>query len=321
MPQRPSTVRGSTSFSVRCSDAATRSSVRWCATARSCSTSSTRPPSCPPAGPTCRRAAPTGSSAATTTRCSATTPGRTRGRASCSPPSCGCGPRAARPTAASRSTEDDTPPPRYAFIGVRSCDLHAIAVQDRVFMEGGYVDQRLPRPPRGRLHRRGQLRPGRGDLLLRLDGDRPEGDQRLRPRAHRVSATGHFVVEVGSERGAEVLAELEHREAQAAELRPRSRDENAAAGQTRAIETDGIKELLYATARPALGRRGRPLPDLRQLHDGVPHLLLPHGGGRHRPRRRGGGARAHCGTRASRSTLLHPRRQRPRSTKAGTGSG
>ena len=37
-------------------------------------------------------------------------------------------------------TEDDTPPPRYAFIGVRSCDLHAIAVQDRVFMDGGYVD-------------------------------------------------------------------------------------------------------------------------------------------------------------------------------------
>jgi hypothetical protein len=31
---------------------------------------------------------------------------------------------------------DATPeePPRYAFVGVRPCDLHAIAVQDRVFM-------------------------------------------------------------------------------------------------------------------------------------------------------------------------------------------
>src|SRR6476469_8383743 len=38
-------------------------------------------------------------------------------------------------------TEDDDPPPRYAFIGARSCDLHAMAAQDRVFMEGGYVDQ------------------------------------------------------------------------------------------------------------------------------------------------------------------------------------
>ena len=58
---------------------------------------------------------------------------------------------------------------------------------------------------------------------------------------------GHsFVVEVGSERGAEVLAELAHREAQAAELAAAERAiENAAAGQTRAIDTDGIKELLY----------------------------------------------------------------------------
>lgn len=38
-------------------------------------------------------------------------------------------------------SEDHAPSPLYAFIGVRSCDLHAIAVQDRVFLEGGYVDR------------------------------------------------------------------------------------------------------------------------------------------------------------------------------------
>ena len=31
--------------------------------------------------------------------------------------------------------------PRYAFIGVRSCELHAIAIQDRVFLRGDYTDQ------------------------------------------------------------------------------------------------------------------------------------------------------------------------------------
>lgn len=31
-------------------------------------------------------------------------------------------------------------PPRYAFLGVRACELAAIAVQDRVFLEGPYVD-------------------------------------------------------------------------------------------------------------------------------------------------------------------------------------
>ncbi|MBS3909515.1 MAG: 4Fe-4S dicluster domain-containing protein [Actinobacteria bacterium] len=30
--------------------------------------------------------------------------------------------------------------PKFAFIGVRSCDLHAISVQDKVFMEGDYID-------------------------------------------------------------------------------------------------------------------------------------------------------------------------------------
>ena len=30
--------------------------------------------------------------------------------------------------------------PPYAFLGARSCDLHAIEIQDRVFLEGPYVD-------------------------------------------------------------------------------------------------------------------------------------------------------------------------------------
>ncbi|MFD5467222.1 4Fe-4S dicluster domain-containing protein [Kitasatospora sp. NPDC127059] len=36
--------------------------------------------------------------------------------------------------------EDDDPPPRYAFLGVRPCDLRAIAVQDRVLTGGPYTD-------------------------------------------------------------------------------------------------------------------------------------------------------------------------------------
>lgn len=35
---------------------------------------------------------------------------------------------------------DDAPaPPRYAFFGVRACELNAIEIQDRVFVEGPYV--------------------------------------------------------------------------------------------------------------------------------------------------------------------------------------
>ncbi len=37
-----------------------------------------------------------------------------------------------------RSAEE--PPPRYALLGVRACELAAIAVQDRTFLNGPYVD-------------------------------------------------------------------------------------------------------------------------------------------------------------------------------------
>ena len=29
---------------------------------------------------------------------------------------------------------------KFAFIGVRSCDIHAISIQDKVFMGGQYID-------------------------------------------------------------------------------------------------------------------------------------------------------------------------------------
>ena len=37
--------------------------------------------------------------------------------------------------------EEPTPSPRYAFIGVRSCELHAIAIQDQVFLPGAHPDR------------------------------------------------------------------------------------------------------------------------------------------------------------------------------------
>jgi sulfhydrogenase subunit beta (sulfur reductase) len=37
-------------------------------------------------------------------------------------------------------TPENQASPKYAFIGVRSCELHAIAIQDRVFMRADYTD-------------------------------------------------------------------------------------------------------------------------------------------------------------------------------------
>jgi sulfhydrogenase subunit beta (sulfur reductase) len=39
-----------------------------------------------------------------------------------------------------RIVPESDPAERFAFIGLRSCDLHAIAIQDRVFVRGAHVD-------------------------------------------------------------------------------------------------------------------------------------------------------------------------------------
>ena len=42
-------------------------------------------------------------------------------------------------------TTSDAAPEPLAFIGVRACELHAIAIQDRVFVEGPYLDRNYQR--------------------------------------------------------------------------------------------------------------------------------------------------------------------------------
>ncbi len=145
-------------------------------------------------------------------------------------------------------TEDDTPPPRYAFIGVRSCDLHAIAVQDKVFMDGGYVDTDYQRRREGAFIVAVNCGQAAATCFCVSMDTGPKATTGFDLALTEVLEDGghSFVVEVGSERGAEVLAELAHREARATELEAAERAiENAAAGQTRSIDTDGIKDLLY----------------------------------------------------------------------------
>jgi len=48
--------------------------------------------------------------------------------------------RARREGQGFQTISEDHASPKYAFIGVRSCELHAIAIQDRVFMRGDVTD-------------------------------------------------------------------------------------------------------------------------------------------------------------------------------------
>jgi len=144
---------------------------------------------------------------------------------------------------------DGAPPPRYAFLGVRGCDLAAIAVQDRVFLREPYVD-------RAYQQRRGEAlviavhctRPGATCFCASI-GTGPRAGAGYDLALTEVYDDGRhfFIAETGSARGEEILAEIPHREASPGERHAADAAVDRAAGlMGRTVDLAGLKELLYA---------------------------------------------------------------------------
>jgi sulfhydrogenase subunit beta (sulfur reductase) len=143
---------------------------------------------------------------------------------------------------------DKAPPPRYAFVGVRPCDLAGILVQDRVFLGGSFVD------PAYRSRRESAF-------VVAVDCGSPAGtcfclSMGTGPKAgpgfdlaltECIDGGRHdLVVEVGTERGAEVMGAVAHRPAGPLDLEAaRAVVERAAGRMGRELDTAGLKDLLY----------------------------------------------------------------------------
>jgi sulfhydrogenase subunit beta (sulfur reductase) len=139
-------------------------------------------------------------------------------------------------------------PPKYAFVGARSCDIHAIAVQDKVFLEGSYVD------PAYQARRRNVF-------VLAVNCAKAGGtcfcaSMKTGPKAAfgfdlalteiLEGAPPCLLVEVGTERGAEMLRRVPHREAGQQEIAQAERMVARTAEQMgRTLDTTDIKGLLY----------------------------------------------------------------------------
>jgi formate hydrogenlyase subunit 6/NADH:ubiquinone oxidoreductase subunit I len=138
--------------------------------------------------------------------------------------------------------------PKLAFIGVRSCEIHAIEIQDKVFLQGQYVD-------RSYALRRNNV------FIVAVNCDQAGGtcfcvSMNTGPKASRgfdLALTEirdnhrhYFVAEPGSELGAEVLADVRHRNASEQELATATLVvANTAKHMGRQLDTTDIKELLY----------------------------------------------------------------------------
>ncbi|MFF3127613.1 4Fe-4S dicluster domain-containing protein [Streptomyces sp. NPDC057908] len=115
-------------------------------------------------------------------------------------------------------TEDRTSPPSYAFLGVRPCDLRAIAIQDRVLTGGMYSDPAY----RGRRERAFLVaaectEPGATCFCVSMGTGPAVGPGYDLALTEVLDSDGHrFLVRVGSEEGESVMAELPRRPADAA---------------------------------------------------------------------------------------------------------
>jgi len=145
------------------------------------------------------------------------------------------------------NNEQKSPQPQ-AFLGVRACELAAIAVQDRVLLEDKYHDPIYAEHRRSAFIIAVQCTQAAATCFCASMGTGPQvsGGFDL-VLTELLGAKGHrFLVSAGSDRGAEILDELkaapateeDHKEGAA-------KVEAAARQQVRRLDTTGIKELLY----------------------------------------------------------------------------
>lgn len=138
--------------------------------------------------------------------------------------------------------------PKRAFLGVRSCELHAIAIQDKVFVGGPYVEPSYQARREDVFIVAVNCGQAGGTCFCVSMNTGPKATFGYDLALTELLSDGkhHFVVHVGSELGAEVLSEVKHRSA--AEAETRAADEivgETARRMGRRLDTSGIKELLY----------------------------------------------------------------------------
>ena len=154
----------------------------------------------------------------------------------------------------SRRTESglaiDAPAPvseKFAFIGVRACELHAIAIQDRVFLEGPYVDKAYGVRRQDAFIVATNCSVAGGTCFCVSMGTGPKAQSGFDLALTEIIDDDRhvFLVEVGSDAGADVLAHIEYLPAVDDDvLAADGIIAHTAANMGREMETTGLKELL-----------------------------------------------------------------------------
>ncbi|MBK8049095.1 MAG: 4Fe-4S dicluster domain-containing protein [Anaerolineales bacterium] len=143
---------------------------------------------------------------------------------------------------------EEQPAVQYALIGVRACDLYALHFQDRMHLDGPHIDTDYQRRRAAAFIVAVNCSQAGATCFCSSMGTGPKAGPGFDLALTEVlgAERHYFLVEVGSELGAAVLAALPHRLATEAE----QAQANAVIAETathmgRTLDTNGLKELLY----------------------------------------------------------------------------
>ncbi len=137
---------------------------------------------------------------------------------------------------------DGSDAPSYALLGVRACELAAIAIQDRVFRQPGYVD-----PIYAARRERA--------LIIAVNCTQAAAtcfcvSMQTGPRCERgfdlamTELDDGFVIEIGSERGREIVAELTTESVTAEQLHRAAELREGATEQSRSLPREQVRDVL-----------------------------------------------------------------------------
>jgi sulfhydrogenase subunit beta (sulfur reductase) len=141
--------------------------------------------------------------------------------------------------------------PQFAFLGVRACELSALAVQDRVFLQGAQVDPTYKaRREQAFIVAVNCAHQDRGTCFCASMGTGPRAAGGFDLALTEVLQAGEhfFVVEIGTDRGAGIIRGVPQRRAEKAEIDAAAREVAAIAGNMgRTLDPNGIKDVLYTS--------------------------------------------------------------------------
>jgi sulfhydrogenase subunit beta (sulfur reductase) len=138
--------------------------------------------------------------------------------------------------------------PKLAFLGVRSCELHAISIQDKVFIRADYTDLVYQSRRNNICIIAINCGQAGGTCFCTSMGTGPKATAGFDLALTEVLVRDlhYFVVEVGTQLGSELLQTIPHREASLDDIQlAEDIVENTAEHMGRSMDTTGIKDLLY----------------------------------------------------------------------------